>query len=197
MGIEFSLYAEKLGDGFFLHAGTNDTQAACDSGTAFTDVHFSGNVVEMDPTAVYTGNNALCSQDNTVNLLLIQSAQNLSDLITAIFSGSFHTPAGEYLVSMMMAMLMVVMLMVVMLMLMTALMVMVMMLMLMTALMVMVMMLMIVTALMIVMVMLMLMVALGAAAVLVMVMLLLFQQGSKLLCQAVLSLHSLTDLHAV
>ena len=101
-----SLQAEELSDAAFIQLGADDTQAAHHVGSAVADIQLAGDEVEVDPLAVLTGHDALCTQNDAV-LAGIQLLQNGADLLSGVLPGSLTAPGGEDLVGVVMMMVMV------------------------------------------------------------------------------------------
>ena len=98
---------EQRSQGVLLQLGADDAQTAGDTSSAITDLHLTGNIVKVQPLAVRTGYNALGPQHLAV-VAGIQGFQRGSQLLLPVGVGGLFTPAGKYLIGMVM-MVMVVM----------------------------------------------------------------------------------------
>ena len=65
-------------------------------------------VVEVDPLAVPTCNDALCTQDHTVLFAVVELLENVLDLVLRELAGRLGAPACEHLVGMMMVVMIVI-----------------------------------------------------------------------------------------
>ena len=60
--------------------GANDTQTAGHTGSAATDICFTGHIVKVNPLTVAGSNNTLGSQHHTV-ITAVEGSENLADFI--------------------------------------------------------------------------------------------------------------------
>ena len=75
----------------------DDTQTARHFGAAAADIVLKRHVIEMNPSAVNGGNNALGPKNGAV-AAAVQRSQGCIDFLIGKLAGSFCAPGGKYLV---------------------------------------------------------------------------------------------------
>ena len=88
-----------------IQLSANDTKFTDHRGGAHADIVFLRHIVEVDPTAVGAGNDALGPEDHTI-AAGIQAMKSRFHFGSSELLGSFHAPGGKDLVGMMIMMVM-------------------------------------------------------------------------------------------
>ena len=84
--------------------GADNTKTTDNPGTAKTDVTFTGNIVEVDPSAVVTRNDSLCTEDHTVLFGIGEAVESCLKSVCVKLLGGLSTKAYEDLVCVVMVM---------------------------------------------------------------------------------------------
>ena len=100
--------AEENGKFFLIDACADDAKSADDVGGAGAHVPFAGNIIEVEPSAVLCGEDALCTQDDAVGGLINELFQNGIQLLGSVLAGGFYAPAGKHIVGVVVMMVVVV-----------------------------------------------------------------------------------------
>ena len=92
-----------------MNLRTDHAQAANHIRTTVAHVGRTGHIIEMDPTAFFTGDNALSTKDYTILLFVLQLTQStLNRLFGEVYRG-FHSPAIKHLICVMVVVMVVAM----------------------------------------------------------------------------------------
>ena len=91
----------------FIQLGTDDAQSTGVIGMTSANLMFFGDLVKLDPGAVFAVYDTLGTQNFAV-FTGVQRFQDMMDLVLGIGLGRFLAPAGKDLVGMMVVMVMVV-----------------------------------------------------------------------------------------
>ena len=91
---------KEIGNDRFLQAGANDANASDETGRTGTNVGLAGNIVEVEPSAVFCCYDALCTEHDTAGSFILQSCKDSTELVSSIFCSGLDAPAGEDLVCM-------------------------------------------------------------------------------------------------
>ena len=90
------------------YLGADNTESSDNGSASASDIRLSGNVVEVYPASVGSGNDSLCAENEAVLMLVFKSGESLAESLLGELDGSFYAPAGKYLVGMVVMVVMVV-----------------------------------------------------------------------------------------
>ena len=105
--------AEQCSQCIFLNVRTNDAESAGGGSTACPNVRCTRYIVKVNPLAICSGNNALCTQNHTILFCIFELFQCRLNFFCGIRLCRFYAPAGEYFICMVMMVMFVIVVMVV------------------------------------------------------------------------------------
>ena len=100
--ISYLLCAEERFESVFFQVCADYAETSHDDRCACADIRFAGNIIKMDPFAVFACDDAFCTQNRTVFAFIQQFIEDVFDLTDGIFIDSFAAPADEYIICMVM-----------------------------------------------------------------------------------------------
>jgi len=98
---------EQLGKLILFHLSTDDTKSAGVFRRTGADINFTRDHIEVNPFAVFSRNHALRAQHITICTDIFKRFENCIDFFLRIFADGLFTPAGEYLICIMVVMMMI------------------------------------------------------------------------------------------